>query len=629
MNRPAAPSPAFSARAGRIALAVGGLAYAAGVLATSAQPGARGWGLHSSGFLPFTLRLFVLAFFMGSAALLTLGALSREPDSRESAGRTPRSPGRPRRAFGRWLYALLLPYAGILWALRARTQLLGDGAVWLVTAESGEHRAYSEPLSAALWYGFGGILGFFKIPLDAASMSLFSVLCGLLAAPLLALIAREITSPGEGRVLAFALLLTLGVSQLYFGYVESYPAASLFILLYLWLALRRTRGADSRLLAAVALALAVAAHMSAFYLVPSYLLLLATEKKSLGRKLAESALPLAIAAAVLLALGYPPSKWAGPFRAATSGLREGFAGEILHRPYGLISTGHVADVANAVLLAVPVPALLVLGWIAATRGRLRPLPARLGLLGAAAVPGLLLAAGLMTPVAPAQDWDLASMFLLPLGVFGVAAGGRLFAGNPNRPDRLDRKISVGLLGISLSSLLAFVLVNANEPAAVARFGVVVNDGGRVSPYGRAYGNSTLEQHLRDRRRFAEALPFARAALAAEPSNPRYWTNVGNELMALDRIEEAIPFLEEGVRRGPERWQGKYNLGLCYMKLDRSAEAIGLFRDAVRLEGERPELRHNLGLALFRSGQADSAVVVWREILARWPEYAASLKLPAR
>ncbi|MBI4363868.1 MAG: hypothetical protein HY568_00405, partial [Candidatus Latescibacteria bacterium] len=262
MNRPA------------IALAVCGLAYAAAVFAATARPSAGTWGLHSPGFLAPPLRLLVLAILAAGAGLLVLGAASgrRAPEdprttARSAAGRSSRARGldglsrRLRAVPPRWLRAVpprwlagvppsirllaaLVPCAGLLWTLRARTLLLGDGAVWLATVKAGEHRAYSEPLSAALWYGFANLLQLFRIPPDATAMAVVSILCGLLAVPLLTGVAREIEPTGRSRWIALALLLTLGVSQFYFGYIESYPAASLFVFLYLWLALRQA-GAHS------------------------------------------------------------------------------------------------------------------------------------------------------------------------------------------------------------------------------------------------------------------------------------------------------------------------------------------------------------------------------------------------
>jgi tetratricopeptide (TPR) repeat protein len=606
-------------RAGLIALAAGGVVYAILVVSASMRAGPRGWGLHAAVFLAPPLRIALLAGLAGCAALLALPALRPVPEPAARAAEAPRRD----RGKGRsplWALALLPPYAALLWLLRARTQLLGDGSVWLATAKSGEHRAYSEPLFAALWQGFAALVRSTGSAPDARTMGLFPILCGIAAVPILAGIAKEIAPSVRGSVLALGLLLTLGVSQLYFGYIESYPAGAVFILLYLWLALRRARGADSPWVLALALALAAAAHLGALYLVPSYLILVCLEKRPVVPRLLLVALPFVTLVVLLLALHYRPSQWAAPLRAATSGIREGFEGATFHRPYGFLSYGHLADVLNAVLLAMPVPALLLLGWAAATRGRFHPFPPELRVLAAAAIPGFLLLASLMTPVAPAQDWDLGSIFLLPAAVLGVAAGARLWG------DRPDARMTAGLVGFSVVSLLSFVLVNASEEASIQRFRALVNDPVRVSRYGRAYGNSVLELYHRDLGRYGDALPYARAAVAAEPTNPRNWTNVGYELMRLNRHDEAIPYLREGIRRGPERWEGNYNLGLSYIKLGRYADAVPPLKEAVRIRGDMPVLRHNLGLALYRSGRADSALVVWREILARWPGYAASLRI---
>jgi len=269
---------------------------------------------------------------------------------------------------------------------------------------------------------------------------------------------------------------------------------------------------------------------------------------------------------------------------------------------------------------MPVPAILLLGWAAFTRARFRPLSRPLLVAATAALPGCLLLALLMTPVAPAQDWDLGAIFLLPAAIFAVGAGGRLLS-------QLPKQAGVALACLALISLLSFTLVNASETAAVRRFAAIVNDPGRVSPYGRSYGNSVLELHERDRGAYEAALPYARAAAQAEPTNPRNWTNVGFELMRLNRHREAIPYIREGIRRGPDRWEARYNLGLCLIELGRNAEAVPVLREAVRLNPEAPVLRHNLGLALYRSGRPDSALVVWREILARWPGYATQLRIP--
>ncbi|HYR51508.1 MAG TPA: tetratricopeptide repeat protein [Candidatus Dormibacteraeota bacterium] len=592
--------------------------YALLFFLASLSAGPRGWGLHAAGFLPPGLRLLMFAVLLASVLLLWSAALQDGTPSR------PPSPARSRPERPRiWLLApLFLPLGAAFWFLRARTQLLGDGAVWLATVSSSQHPPFSEPLFAALWHAFAHLVRKTGHTPDAVSMSLFSMLCGGMAALLVTGIALEIVPSKTRWLVAVGLLLTLGVSQLYFGYIESYPLAAVSLLLYLWLALRRVRGRDPLWVSAMALALAISAHLSAAYLIPSYLFLIALEKRPLVWKLLSLALPFAFLAALLLVLGYRPTDWAAPIHAATSGMREGFEGVTFHRPYGFFSYGHLADLMNILLLAIPVPVILLCGWAAGMLGGPRPFSRPLALLAIAAIPGLLLTAWLMTPVAPAQDWDLNSILLLPTAVFAVAAARRIWEGHSRT------RAALALLGISLASLLSFVLVNADEGAAVRRFAAVVNDRERVSRYGRAYGNSVLQLFYRDRGQYFEALPYARASVEAEPTNPRNWTNVGFHLMRLSRYEEAIPYLREGVRRGPGRWEGRYNLGLTYMKLDRYPEAIQELREAVRLQPNLPVLRHNLGLAYYRSGQADSALVVWKEVLTRWPDYAASLQVPS-
>src|SRR5439155_642198 len=197
--------------------------------------------LHAAGFLAPPVRLALLAVLVGSVAVLAIATFGPEalrepgagqpaepwPDKSHRGNALPRL-ARAMRQPGAWLLALLIPFAAILWLLRTRTQLLGDGAVWLATVLSGERRAYSEPLSA-----------------------------------------------------------------------------------------------DSPYLAAAALALAVASHLSAVYLLPSYLVLVFLERRPLGRKLLEIAVPAALLVALLWALGYRPSDWIEPFRGATRGIRGG------------------------------------------------------------------------------------------------------------------------------------------------------------------------------------------------------------------------------------------------------------------------------------------------------------------
>jgi tetratricopeptide (TPR) repeat protein len=577
----------------------------------------------------------VLALLIGGAALLLFDFLrgarprggkrrgSRDHSSRRSG--SGEGIGLPR--WSGWL--LLLPWAWLLWKFEARTRFLGDGTVWLKNLQLASPSPFSEPLASATWNGYAGILRGLGLPVDPVTAGVLPILCGVIAAALFWGIASEITPKTGSRPIAFAALATLGVVQLYFGYIESYPPVSIAILAYLWLGLRRLRGADPPLGSAIALAVAIASHLACVYLVPSFLYLLLREKSSWPRRVVLALVPPAGAAALLIALGYPPSRWQTAFRIAAGAVEPGHAAALYARPYASISLGHAWDVLNAILLALPVPALLLLAALAsvAAPGRkpsgapARERPAEPGAFGdpaaiflaAAALPGFLLAAALVLPVAPAQDWDLSAILLLPLAVLGVGAGFSI----PRLPIRGIRAAAVVLLGAG--ALLSFVLVNADEESGLRRFEALVGPGARITAYGKAYGNEILETFDAERRDFPRALIHAQRALDAEPTNPRYWTKKGAALYELNRFEEAIPVLEEGLRRGP-RHDGYYNLGNCFVRVRRYAEAAASYREAIRRAEPRADYLNNLAVALYHEGKTDSARILWTEVVRRWPDY---------
>ena len=613
-------------RAARGVLALGSAAFVAGVAAASAAPGPVAWALHLPGFLPAPTRLLVMALLAGGAALLAFDFFRVGPKehtrARGAKRRGARQPGAGWR-LPRWSgWLLLLPWAWFLWKFEERTRFLGDGTVWLKNLQIRNPNPFSEPLASAVWNGYAAILRALAIPVDPVTAGLLPIFCGVIAAALFWGIASEITPKTGSRMIAFALLATMGIVQLYFGYIESYPPVTIAILVYLWLGLRLLRGADHPIWAAIALAVAVASHLSCVFLAPSFLYLLLREESSWPRRVVLALVPTAGAAALLILLGYPPSRWQRAFGIAARAVEPGHAAALYARPYGTISLGHAWDVLNAVLLALPIPALLLVTALAdaATPGRREPGAFRdppAAFLALAALPGFLLAAALVLPVAPAQDWDLSSILLLPLAVLGVRAGFSI----PSLPIRGVRAAALVMMGAG--TLLSFVLVNADEEAGLRRFETLVGPGARITAYGRAYGNEILNSYDAERRDFPRALIHAQRALDAEPTNPRYWTKKGAALYELNRFDEAIPVLEEAIRRGPARDDSYYNLGNCFVRVSRYPEAVASYREAIRLTDPRPDYLHNLAVALYHEGKTDSARILWTDVVRRWPDYTLS------
>jgi hypothetical protein len=228
--------------------------YVALVWAATRAAGPQNWGLHSAAFLsPFLEYALLLAM---TAAVVALGIaaggwIGPRPAKRPRAHakthrkRTPQPPERRSARVPLWLLALPV-YGALLHLLRTRTHFLGDGGVWLNMLLGGTIDPFSEPLSAAVWRLYRAVARAAGFPMAGATFAFLPVLCGVAFAGLAWLFLGEaLPRASRGlRALAWGLLLTMGITQLYYGYIESYPIASVAVLAYLWLALRHARGAD-------------------------------------------------------------------------------------------------------------------------------------------------------------------------------------------------------------------------------------------------------------------------------------------------------------------------------------------------------------------------------------------------
>jgi hypothetical protein len=190
--------------------------------------------------------------------------------------------------------------------------------------------------------------------------------------------------------LTYGLLVSLGLLQLFYGYIENYSFAAAGILLYLWLGLEALAGRRPLWQAALALAITNATHPSTIVLAPSLLYCgwaiardactkpcaqgkESTDKRNLLVRLfvLHSALPMGLVAAATIAL----MEWGGhgieallthdrPGGSDASWFVPLFDASGRWQHYTLFSWLHVRDLLNEQLLVAPVvlPSLLVL-WL--------------------------------------------------------------------------------------------------------------------------------------------------------------------------------------------------------------------------------------------------------------------------
>ncbi len=604
-----------------LVFALGALVYLIATFLASLAPGPRAWGLHLAGFLglPGRVLLFgVLAFGVLASAVGSVRSGVSEP----SATSPPPSEPPPtedavgsardaRKALAGAGPVLLALYAAALWLLRTRTHFLGDGMFWISGLRDGSLSAPTEPLAEAIWQASSAALR--QIGASVELLALVSIALGIVAAAVCMRIAGEITTEGGEFVTAFLLLMTMGLGQLFFGYVESYPVVAVAILAYLWAGLRSSRRSGGNLVVVLTFAIAVASHLIALYLAPSLLYRILRGEPSRLRRACLVGLAVILPGAILILLGSRPEQWAHTLDLATRAARTGAAAAGTVRPYPILSLDHLLDMGNEALLVIPIPLLLLLTAAAVGKGSgAGNNPVRTFLVLAAGS-GLLGFSFLVLPVAAAQDWDLNSMLLLPTGVLGVWAGRRLYAS-------AGKWFRMGVVSLSLGSFLAFVLVNASATAGERRYRTLVGPHAKITDFARWYAFESLAHYYRHRGDYSLAMGYVDLLLRTQPANARYWGMGGEVLLGMGRYAEAIPLLEEGVRRDPQRATTRTNLGIAYSALGRYGDALNQFREAVTIDGDRPDYRHNLGVAYKNVGEPDSARAVWLEVLRRWPGY---------
>lgn len=102
-------------------------------------------------------------------------------------------------------------------------------------------------------------------------------------------------------------------------------------------------------------------------------------------------------------------------------------------------------------------------------------------------------------------------------------------------------------------------------------------------------NDVLSLSLVDQRKLHEALPFAKAAVAAEPRNAAYLVNLGRLHLELEQIEFAAPVLEKAYRLDNRVYQAPWALAEFYYRIGQGERAISYFDQAMARAGPEDRL----------------------------------------
>jgi len=202
---------------------------------------------------------------------------------------------------------------------------------------------------------------------------IISTLCGVAFIWILLRLTTWLGRNRTERVLMVTLVLSLGMIELFFGYIENYTIIAVGVLLYTWLALRSVRGEIGILWPAAVLAITHATHPATIILAPSLLYVAwvrsgrvreqgvnGTRARDFWRAVFIMAIPYVLAlvgVVMLMTIGshgldalvgvdFPGGgdrRWLVPLFQATT----------KYEHYTMFSLGHLSDIVNEQLLVAP------------------------------------------------------------------------------------------------------------------------------------------------------------------------------------------------------------------------------------------------------------------------------------
>lgn len=484
-------------------------------------------------------------------------------------------------------------FLGVLILLRSGNPLLGDAQTYLSAIDKGVRSAgaaHREPLSQAVVIGFHRLV---SAPLGWSSHASFVVLEAALGVGFLLLAHRlsvALADSPAARALAFGVIALGGGLHLFAGYPEFYGFGLTAFLLFAWLGARSLAGDSPVALAALAFVLAALCHAQALFAAPAigYLLI----KGWLDGRRRDALLGIvsipAVGLLALILLRYPFGDLAG--EAAREGAFLPPLGRWTARTaYGLYSPVHLADLANALLLAAPgLPVALALAWRA--KAGTDAIARRRAVFLACLAAGPALFALVANPqLGMARDWDIFVLPAVAIAIWSaaVAAGG--FA----RPSPGHR----GLAGVLLLTglLHSFFWIDANH---------------RPAPSHERMSRVARNQALFGKRSLAET-----------------WRYIGSTEMAAGREGEAAASYLRAIRSDPdERMNYRF---LASIRVARSVREGGSVEAGLAAyhgelsEGEsRPAYAHLGGvIAALAARRLDLAMAEGDEMIAAAAEHA--------
>lgn len=525
------------------------------------------------------------------------------------------------------------------WLLRERAYLLGDGAQIISRLNSGELRVHwAEPLETFLHIKIFSLADRL-LQMDASTLyATLSCLAGVVLVFLALLLADFWGRERKEKVLVFLILLSMGSTQLFFGYVEHYSFLYVFVFAFILSSLGYLKGRVSWFVPVATFVLASLSHVSALYLLPSLMFIFLVRDNAKASSSVKKVLVLALGLVFVLFLLAVYKRYSWTISPIFVPLLE----DTYAAPgYLMFSLSHILDFLNQQLLTSPVGLVMLLTPLACMSAKSLFKNGTFWFLLLISAFQLLFGFLVEPDLGASRDWDLFSVAGLGYTILGLYILLNLLRDKPR-----FAHLSLILVLASLYCTVPWILVNSDEKQSVDRFQNLLDIDVKKSYSGHFVLIDYLEAHGMNREaerqgeKYHQAFPeivlsnegtrlakegeFERALrvyLEAEllaPKRPEIHNNLGHVYLKLGRLAQAEASLNRAVQLGPNLHGIYVNLSDLHLMRQDYDRALDACRKAIRLKTDSPQTYSNAATIYLMRGNLKDAESHFLKALNLYP-----------
>ncbi len=494
----------------------------------------------------------------------------------------------------------------LFWILRTKTYFLGDGYQILSNVETGEFSfRWTEPLESLLHLkAFQLAKSLFNLDVETV-YAILSCVAGTIFVYLCLLFSNLLGKEKAQKILAFLILISMGSTQLFFGYVEHYSFLFVFVFGFLFLSSAYLEGRTRLIFPILAFISAFLFHISALCLLPSlFFLFLLTNQKSRFRRGKNILLGiLAVFLVVIIFWAYKRYSWSVPplFVPFIQGRYTG-------PDYTLFSLPHLLDLLNQQLLVAPVGLILILGVLICSKGKALFRDRISQLLLIVALSQLFSNFVVDPGLGASRDWDMFSAMSLGYVLLGLYFLLRLLK------DKIKFEyLAVILVVTSLHSTIPWIALNSSESKSIQRFRNLL----LIDPKKSQNGHFVLFKYFKTRGQEDEARKQNDVQRVLSPELPLIAD--AKKLLGRGELDSAEAKLLLAEQIAPRLATIHDNLGMVYLAKGDFDKAEVEFRRAIELASFVAGQYFNLANVYAVEGNMDAALELYEKVIfLQWP-----------